>query len=174
MAVSRFPKRPVPVQVKRTGLGCLVKGAMVAVGLVVLVQTAVWRDDARVRREAEQAKPSLDEYLAEHYPEQRELLYTQAAQEAPAAARVAAPRAAQGQAPTREQAPVAAPATKGEACEQYLALFDFYIAGNKRWKEEERTRMPHATNSDDIPQTWADRQAIGSAIVARKPAGCEL
>ena len=74
----------------------------------------------------------------------------------------------------RPAATPAAPATNSEDCERYIALLDLKIAGDKRWKEEERTGMPHATNEDGTPQTWADRQAIGSALLARKPGGCEL
>jgi hypothetical protein len=61
----------------------------------------------------------------------------------------------------------AAAVTPAPECQQYLATLDLYIAGNRRWKAADKQGLYQ-------DQTWAERRAIGEAIVSTKPAGCQL
>lgn len=66
------------------------------------------------------------------------------------------------------------PAPQSADCESFLAILEAAEAGDARWKEEERTGMPHSTDANGVPQTWAERKAIKAAIYNMPHEGCKL
>lgn len=117
------------------------------------------------------AEPSSNGFVLEEWIKERDARIAEEAKMAPEE-REALEALRESQRPPAPAAAAPKP-NASEHCQRWLALLEASEAGDRRWKEEERTGMPHGfVDENGLPQTWEDRKAISRAIYLSPHEGC--